>query len=60
MARVEERVSGDYLFKFQFFVHECSLTKDFYNVVKPCLALRFLDFPTLIIEGIFLPTHHLF
>ena len=49
---VEERLPGDYLFKFQFFVHECSLTKDFYNIQKPAIAIRFLDFPTLIIEGI--------
>ena len=47
----EERLTGDYLFKFQFFVHECALTKDFFNVVKPALALRFLDFPTLILDG---------
>ena len=28
-----------------------SLTKDFYNVTKPAIAIRFLDFPTLIIHG---------
>lgn len=50
-AAVEEKVEGDYLFKFQFFVHECALTKDFFNISKPAIALRFLDFPTLIIEG---------
>jgi len=50
---VEERLPGEYLFKFQFFVHECSLTKDFYNIQKPALAIRFLDFPTLIIDGNF-------
>jgi hypothetical protein len=27
------------------------LLKDFYNVTKPAIALRFLDFPTLILEG---------
>ncbi len=26
------RASGDYYFKFQFFVHECLLLKDFFNV----------------------------
>lgn len=46
-----QRQSGDYFFKFQFFVHECLLLKDFYNVTKPAIALRFLDFPTLILEG---------
>ncbi len=47
----DERLTGDYLFKFQFFVHECALTKDFFNIAKPALALRFLDFPTLILDG---------
>ena len=46
-----QRQSGDYFFKFQFFIHECQLLKDFYNVHKPAVALRFLDFPTLIMEG---------
>ena len=45
------REPGEYFFKFQFFVHQVSLTKDFYNVTKPALAIRFLDFPTLIIHG---------
>lgn len=49
---VEERLPGDYVFKFQFFVHECALTKDFFNIQKPAIAIRFLDFPTLIMEGI--------
>ena len=48
---VEERIEGEYLFKFQFFVHEVSLLKDFYNISKPAIAIRFLDFPTLILEG---------
>ena len=48
---VEERLPGEYLFKFQFFIHDCSLTKDFYNIHKPAIAIRFLDFPTLILEG---------
>ena len=48
---MEERIPGEYLFKFQFFVHECSLLKDFYSVQRPALALRFLDFPTLILEA---------
>ena len=46
-----ERDPGDYLFKFQFFVHELTLLKDFFNIAKPAIAIRFLDFPTLIIEG---------
>lgn len=45
------RKPGDYYFKFQFFVHECILLKDFFNVTRPAIALRFLDFPTLILEG---------
>ena len=45
------RVPGEYFFKFQFFVHELMMTKDFYNVNKPAVAIRFLDFPTLIIHG---------
>jgi len=48
---MEERLPGDYLFKFQFFVHDCSLAKDFYNIEKPALAIRFLDFPTLVLPG---------
>jgi hypothetical protein len=28
----EQRSPGDYYFKFQFFVHECILLKDFFNV----------------------------
>jgi hypothetical protein len=27
-----QRSPGDYYFKFQFFVHECILLKDFFNV----------------------------
>jgi len=27
-----QRSAGDYYFKFQFFVHECILLKDFFNV----------------------------
>jgi hypothetical protein len=46
-----EREPGEYLFKFQFFVHDCNLLKDFFNIGKPAIAIRFLDFPTLIIEG---------
>ena len=45
------RVPGEYFFKFQFFVHELTMTKDFFNVHKPAVAIRFLDFPTLIIHG---------
>lgn len=50
---VEEHVRepGDYFFKFQFFIHHLSLTKDLYNVAKPAIAIRFLDFPTLIVHG---------
>lgn len=48
---VEERLPGDYFFKFQFFVHEAQLGKDLYNVAKPTIAIRFLDFPTLLIPG---------
>ena len=47
----QSREPGDYFFKFQFFVHECILLKDFFNIAKPAIALRFLDFPTLILEG---------
>jgi hypothetical protein len=28
----QQRSPGDYYFKFQFFVHECILLKDFFNV----------------------------
>ena len=48
---VEERLPGEYMFKFQFFVHDCSLNKDFFHIHKPAIAIRFLDFPTLILEG---------
>lgn len=27
------------------------MTKDFYNVLKPAVAVRFLDFPTLVVQG---------
>ena len=45
------REPGEYFFKFQFFVHQVVLTKDYYNVARPAIAIRFLDFPTLIIHG---------
>ena len=45
------REPGEYFFKFQFFVHQLAMTKDFYNVRRPAVAIRFLDFPTLIIHG---------
>jgi hypothetical protein len=32
-------------------VHQVTLTKDFFNIEKPAIAIRFLDFPTLIIHG---------
>ena len=32
-----------------------ALTKDFYNVLRPAVAIRFLDFPTLIVHGELLP-----
>jgi len=54
-----QRANGDYYFKFQFFVHECQLLKDFFNLGKPALALRFLDFPTLILEGSISPQNTL-
>ena len=28
-----------------------SLTKDFFNIEKPAIAIRFLDFPTLVIPA---------
>ena len=28
-----------------------TLTKDFFNVEKPSIAIRFFDFPTLVIHG---------
>ena len=45
------REPGDYFFKFQFFVHQLTMIRDFYNVRRPSVAVRFLDFPTLVIEG---------
>lgn len=51
MSADEMREAGEYFFKFQFFIHECTLQKDFFNIAKPAIAIRFLDFPTLIIEG---------
>jgi hypothetical protein len=50
-AKELARPSGEYFFKFQFFVHQVTLTKDFFNIEKPAIAIRFLDFPTLIIHG---------
>lgn len=32
-------------------MHQLALTKDFFNVHRPAVAIRFLDFPTLIIHG---------
>jgi hypothetical protein len=55
-AEEYEREPGEYFFKFQFFVHHLSLTKDLYNVAKPAVAIRFLDFPTLIVHGKKSPT----
>ena len=49
------REPGEYFFKFQIFVHQVALTKDFYNVHRPSVAIRFLDFPTLIVHGELLP-----
>jgi len=46
-----EREPGEYFFKFQFFVHQVALTKDFFNITKPAVAIRFLDFPTMVIHG---------
>jgi hypothetical protein len=45
------RPPGEYFFKFQFFVHQATLAKDFFNIEKPAIAIRFLDFPTLVIHG---------
>ena len=45
------REPGEYFFKFQFFVHQLAMTKDFFNVLKPAVAIRFMDFPTLILHG---------
>lgn len=53
------RPPGDYFFKFQFYVHQLTLTKDFFNVEKPAVAIRFLDFPTLIIHGSLAADGHL-
>lgn len=50
-ARDLSRPAGDYFFKFQFFVHQVTLTKDFFNIEQPAIAIRFLDFPTLVIHG---------
>ena len=58
-AREMDRAPGEYFFKFQFFVHQLTLTKEFANVVKPAVAIRFLDFPTLIIPGHFTADHKL-
>jgi hypothetical protein len=52
-------LDGEYIFKFQFFVHECLLLKDFFDISKPAVAFRFLDFPTLILEGQLLSTGRL-
>jgi len=50
-----EREPGEYFFKFQFFVHQVALTKDFFNITKPAVAIRFLDFPTMVIHGKYPP-----
>ena len=49
------RQPGEYFFKFQFFVHNVNLIKDFFDVTRPAIAIRFLDFPTLVIHGDLLP-----
>ena len=49
------REPGEYFFKSQFFIHQVVLTKDFYNITKPAIAIRFLDFPTLIMHGELMP-----
>lgn len=49
------REPGEYFFKFQFFVHQLTMIRDFYNVKRPAVAVRFLDFPTLVIQGELMP-----
>jgi hypothetical protein len=46
-----DRTPGTYYFNFQFFAHEISVGKDFTNVRYPAIAIRFLDFPTLLIRA---------
>ena len=48
--RVINKAPGVYYFSFQFFAHDIKLSKDFYDVKNPSIAIRFLDFPTLLIK----------
>ena len=46
-----DKAPGVYYFWFQFFAHKISFSKDLYNVKNPAIAVRFIDFPTLLIKA---------
>ena len=50
-----DRSPGVYYFWFQFFAHEVHFSKDLYNIKNPAVAIRFLDFPTLLIRATLSP-----
>jgi len=53
MATISTSIhKGCIFFKFQFYVHQVQTTKSFFSdLFRPAVAIRFLDFPTLIIDG---------
>ena len=46
-----DRSPGVYYFCFQFYAHDIHFSKDLFNIKNPAIAIRFLDFPTLLIKA---------
>jgi len=46
-----DKAPGVYYFCFQFFAHKINFSKDLYNIKNPAIAVRFIDFPTLLIKA---------
>ena len=50
-VEIRERIPGEYIFTYQFYVHALHFAREFRNVARPAMAVRFLDFPSQVIPG---------
>ena len=55
---IVDRTPGTYYFTFQFYAHDIGTHRDF-HVRHPAVAIRFLDFPTLLIRAAIGPNNRL-
>ena len=48
---IEERTPGTYYFNFSFYAHEIQFANNLKGIKNPAVAIRFLDFPTMMLRA---------